>query len=159
MAAELFPAATIYALEIVPDTAAVLRSRVGQHDRIKSYNLGLAAHTGTLPVRYYQPASRHATYIDFPRSWTGEWIDCPVMRGDEFLAQEAIREIDFLKLDVEGAEAEALRGARRILVEHRPIVVCELHGDAARRQVLELLEGYRVDDLETPTRIVALKPC
>ena len=110
MAAELFPAATIYALEIVPDTAAVLRSRVGQHDRIKSYNLGLAAHTGTLPVRYYQPASRHSTYIDFPRSWTGEWIDCPVMRGDEFLAQEAIREIDFLKLDVEGAEHLVLQG-------------------------------------------------
>jgi FkbM family methyltransferase len=110
MAAELFPDAEIYALEIVPDTAAVLRARVGQHARIKCFDVGLAAHTGKLSVRYHQPASRHATFIDFPRSWTGEWIDCPVLRGDEFLAREGITAIDFLKLDVEGAEHLVLQG-------------------------------------------------
>jgi FkbM family methyltransferase len=110
MAAQLFPDARIYALEIVPATAAALQARVGQHDRIRSLNLGLVAHTGTLPVRYYQPASRHATFIDFPRTWTGEWIDCPVMRGDEFLAKEGIQGVDFLKLDVEGAEHLVLQG-------------------------------------------------
>jgi FkbM family methyltransferase len=110
MAAELFPDAMIYALEIVPDTAAALRAQVAQHERIKCFDFGLAAHTGKLPVRYYQPASRHATFINFPRDWTGEWIDCPVMRGDEFLAHEAIRDVDFLKLDVEGAEHLVLQG-------------------------------------------------
>jgi FkbM family methyltransferase len=110
MASDLFSNANIYALEIVPDTAATLQARVGHHARIKCFSLGLAAHTGKLPVRYYQPASRHATFIDFPRSWTGEWIDCPVMCGDEFIAREAIDHIDFLKLDVEGAEHLVLQG-------------------------------------------------
>src|SRR5688500_11030271 len=45
MAADVLPGATIYALEVVPDTAAALRARVRQHDRIKCFNLGLAAHT------------------------------------------------------------------------------------------------------------------
>ena len=119
MAAELFPNGMIHALEIVPETPAALRARVGQHDRIKCFDFGLAAHTGRLPIRYYAPANRHATFIDFPRSWTGEWIECPVMRGDEFLAQEGIPAIDFLKLDVEGAEHLVLQGLEANLRKQR----------------------------------------
>jgi len=37
------------------------------------------------------------------------------MRGDEFLAREGIREADFLKLDVEGAEHLALQGLEEVL--------------------------------------------
>ncbi len=39
------------------------------------------------------------------------------------------RRVTFLKLDVEGAESEALKGAERILTEQRPIVAaCVYHG-------------------------------
>jgi methyltransferase FkbM-like protein len=41
------------------------------------------------------------------------------MRGDEFLAREGIVEVDFLKLDVEGAEHLVLRGFDRLLRERR----------------------------------------
>jgi FkbM family methyltransferase len=110
MAAELFPSATVYALEIVPDTAATLRERTAQQHRIKSFKLGLAAHTGSLALRYHPAASTHATFTEYPHNWTGELIECPVMRGDEFLAREGISEVDFLKLDVEGAEHLVLQG-------------------------------------------------
>jgi FkbM family methyltransferase len=72
---------------------------------------------------------------------------------DEFAARE--RPPTLLKLDVEGAEAHVLRGARSILAENRPIVVCELHSDQARIDVLALLEDYAVEDLDGPSRIVA----
>ena len=110
MAAELLPAATIYALEVIPETAAALRSRTVQQDRIKAVNLGLAAHTGTLSLRYQRGASTHATFTEYPHSWTGEQVECPVMRGDDFLAREGIGDVDFLKLDVEGAEHLVLQG-------------------------------------------------
>lgn len=110
MAADLFPDATIYALEVVPDTAATLRERAGQRDRVRTFNLGLAAHTGTLSLHYHPAASTHATFTDYPHSWAGERIECPVMRGDDFLAREGIGAIDFLKLDVEGAEHLVLQG-------------------------------------------------
>jgi FkbM family methyltransferase len=119
MAADLLPQATIYALEIVPDTAATLRARTAQHDRIRCFNLGLAAHTGTLSLRYQAGASTHATFTDYPHSWIGERIDCPVMRGDDFLAREGIGEVDFLKLDVEGAEHLVIQGMEEHLREQR----------------------------------------
>jgi FkbM family methyltransferase len=110
MAAELFPEATIYALEAVPATAAELRSRVGTEQRIKPFNLGLAERSGTIVLNYHPGASTHATFTDYPHSWTGEWVECPVMRGDDFLTREGIEQVDFLKLDVEGAEHLALEG-------------------------------------------------
>jgi FkbM family methyltransferase len=119
IAAEMFPQATIYALEIIPATAAELRTRIAGQSRIKTFALGLADHTGMLTMRYHPSASAHATLTEYPHSWKGERIACPVVRGDEFLAREGIREVDFLKLDVEGAEHLALRGLEEVLRDRR----------------------------------------
>lgn len=52
-----------------------------------------------------------------------------------------------IKIDVEGHELEVLAGARRVLEEHRPVVICELStGDGAAR-LLEAL-GYKVTILD-----------
>jgi FkbM family methyltransferase len=119
MAAEVFPQSTIYALEVVPATAAELRTRVAGQDRISCFGLGLAEHTGRLTIHYNPAASAHSTHTDYPHSWKGERIECPVMRGDEFLAREGIVGVDFLKLDVEGAEHLVLRGLDGLLRERR----------------------------------------
>ncbi len=60
-----------------------------------------------------------------------------------------------MKLDVEGAEARALEGARHVLADAQPIVVCELHGAEQRERVPALLAGYSVEDLDSRDRIVA----
>jgi FkbM family methyltransferase len=119
LAAERFPQATILALEIVPATAAELRARTAGCDRIKPFNLGLAEHTGTLTIRYNAAASTHATVTEYPHRWEEQRIECPVVRGDELLAREGIGEVDFLKIDVEGAEHLVLRGFERLLRERR----------------------------------------
>jgi FkbM family methyltransferase len=119
MAAELFPEATIYALEAVPATAAQLRSRVGSARRVQPFNLGLAERSGTMVFNYHPGASTHATFTDYPHSWTGERVECPVLRGDNFLTQHGIGQVDFLKLDVEGAEHLALEGFEDALRQQR----------------------------------------
>jgi FkbM family methyltransferase len=57
---------------------------------------------------------------------------------------------DVVKMDIEGAEVAALRGASKLLAEHRPTLICELHG--TNRAVTELLEahGYAVRTVESP---------
>ena len=53
-----------------------------------------------------------------------------------------------LKMDIEGGEVAALRGAHRLLSEHRPVVLCELHG--TNEAISELLEaeGYELSTIE-----------
>jgi len=57
---------------------------------------------------------------------------------------------DLVKIDIEGAEVAALRGASTLLSTHRPTIICELHG--TNDAVCELLEshGYSLRSIETP---------
>ncbi len=66
------------------------------------------------------------------------------------------RKVDFMKIDIEGAELGALEGAERILREDRPIIVMEVADVATRevgyqaRKLLEFLEArdYEIQILE-----------
>jgi FkbM family methyltransferase len=61
----------------------------------------------------------------------------------------------FLKIDVEGAEASVLRGGRDVLRRSCPIILCELHGDDARSEVVPLLSGYDLQPIESEWRLGA----
>jgi FkbM family methyltransferase len=70
-------------------------------------------------------------------------------RADTLLTAGQIEVPDVIKLDVEGAEADVLRGALRAL-EHRPILFVATHGETAHRTCLDLLaaSGYTVSALD-----------
>jgi FkbM family methyltransferase len=48
---------------------------------------------------------------------------------------------DFIKCDVEGAECEVFKGARKMLAKHTPLVACEVHSDQNRAQLTQLFHA------------------
>lgn len=52
---------------------------------------------------------------------------------------------DLLKLDIEGGEVDALRGASRVLRDRKPAILLEVHGEEQEWECLVLLRaaGYR----------------
>ena len=48
---------------------------------------------------------------------------------------------DFIKIDVEGAELNVLRGATRLLAEIKPVIFCEVASECAGA-IADLLHGY-----------------
>jgi hypothetical protein len=49
---------------------------------------------------------------------------------------------DFIKMDIEGAETKALRGAQAILAGRKPSLIIEVHGREIEDECLELLKGH-----------------
>jgi len=60
---------------------------------------------------------------------------------DALIATFNLRQPDFIKLDVEGAEAGAVAGMMNTLEKHRPGFMIELHGREAASATLGLLGG------------------
>jgi FkbM family methyltransferase len=56
---------------------------------------------------------------------------------------------DLIKMDIEGGETLALKGARKMLAKTKPIVFLALHGDSQRRDCSKLLrdQNYNLFDL------------
>lgn len=71
---------------------------------------------------------------------------------DDVSAQEGIERIDFIKIDVEGSEWAVLRGARRMLQQHRPALMVELNDETASRA------GYTVDQMISWLDALGYKP-
>lgn len=83
------------------------------------------------------PGRRHLRKIEVPVST----IDAQLER---FPAPALV------KMDIEGGEAAALQGAKRLLTDVRPTLVCELHGTA--EPVMDVLDscGYSAITVEAP---------
>jgi FkbM family methyltransferase len=62
---------------------------------------------------------------------------------DKVLREQDIHHVDFLKLDVEGAEELVLRGAESMLKSMRPTIVFEVNLEAAKELVLSGTEAWR----------------
>jgi FkbM family methyltransferase len=88
--------------------------------------------------------------------------DISIVALDEEIPQANLPLPDFIKIDVEGWEIEALRGARHTLELHQPALLLEMHGESIRekkRKVAEIvaflweINYRRIRHLESGTAI------
>jgi len=65
----------------------------------------------------------------------------PLVSLDHLLEEGQILPPDFLKMDVEGAELQVLKGARKTLTTARPTLFLATHSDQLHRDCLSFLES------------------
>ena len=118
-ALKYLPGATVHAFEIAPATSAKLGANaVSMGDRLIVNACGLGEATGEITL-YYTPESDTASStvslaMDIARPNHGvtrvEEMKAPITTGDAYMAEHTLTHIDFLKIDVEGAELSVLKG-------------------------------------------------
>lgn len=83
---------------------------------------------------------------------------------DEMLSAGELRPPDYMKVDVEGAEYEALKGARKLLEKYHPVLFIDTHQREAHLPTIELLQelGYEFEILDgkslTATKELIARP-
>ena len=71
----------------------------------------------------------------------GESVEVPLTTIDQVVAELGLPRVDYMKLDIEGAEREALRGAMQTLTKNRPQLMIDSY--------------HREDDMEVLPAILA----
>lgn len=143
------PQTEVFAFEPVPRNLEYLRNNVARNRAENIVVEAAAVGDGEgeivlqIPDTHRLPAT--ATTRDRnPGVAAAATIPTPVrlVSVDGYLSGREHGSIDLIKLDVEGAEADTLRGAAEVIETHKPAILCEiLHGYAESAAINAMFEG------------------
>jgi FkbM family methyltransferase len=109
-------AVTVHAFEPSSAAFARLREHVGDRKTVQLVSKGIGATSGTSTLFSAVPGSVLASTYVSPldqEALPGEPIE--IVSIDDYCRAHGVEHIDLLKLDLEGGELDALRGAQRLL--------------------------------------------
>jgi FkbM family methyltransferase len=122
--AEFFgPACTVHAFEPSKDTYARLKQTIGERTNVVANNCGLSDSEGTLKL--FRNSERHTLASLYQRDLDhydlklDQVEEIRLSTVDAFCAAQKIERLHFLKIDIEGHELSALKGAARMIAEKR----------------------------------------
>jgi FkbM family methyltransferase len=134
----------IYAFEPSARQRILLKRNAVKNEalqRIQPEPYGLWSEHGAVRFRTHgalssvQSVSMLPSILDF-----GETV--PVIRLDQWIAKSEVRRLDLVKMDIEGAEIEALEGAVLTLARFRPILLIQAYHVRNGRRTFEACANF-----------------
>jgi FkbM family methyltransferase len=155
----------VYAYEPIPELAARLRQKFLKAI-VKKCALSDTVGTATLYIPDYRDAEGQVRMLDGWASMVKNYAEEKNAYPDKFpvvqeivvntttLDGEQISPIGFIKIDVEGAEIDVLKGGARTLAEQKPVLLIEIeerHRKDATKDVPNFMleygyKGYFIDE-------------
>jgi FkbM family methyltransferase len=127
MAKRVGKAGRVYAFEPLPENFSVLCENIrlnGYEGIVVAENKAVGAQTGRQRFRRVEHPDESHPFTPLSRLDLQGDLEVEVVALDDYFAD---RRVDFLKIDVEGAEVLVLKGMERIMCRDRPILLVELH--------------------------------
>jgi FkbM family methyltransferase len=117
------PSGRVLAFEAHPDTLRWLGRMIQLNglDNVTALNLAVADEPGELRISSHDPTSLGNTVVNQAEEEDGIRVRADTL--DNILDEQGVEVVDFLKMNIEGAETLALEGAARTLSRTRSICV------------------------------------
>jgi len=137
----------VYCFEPLTENVTVLQRNQSENhiQNMQIFPFALSDKNETLT--FYKDGSTFVSDLQHAGSAT-EILTCKI--GDEVLQENQIHRIDFIKIDVEGFEAQALRGLSNIIKSSQPVVMMEWNNDTTRELFAkynlfnDVFKGYQI---------------
>jgi FkbM family methyltransferase len=139
------PGGRVYAFEPLPRNLAFLKRHLALNRIENAVVIGAAVSDRSGTARFAEDSS-----VSKGRIGPDGSIEVTAVALDDWIGDGRLPRPDLLKIDVEGAEFQALQGARTLLASSHPTIFLSTHSGQAHRDCLALLEsiGYRVTPVD-----------
>ena len=139
-------ASEVFCFECIPSNIKVIDENLGMNPvlcaRVKVIPKALWSHSHEkLVFKDTGPGSRPCS--------DGAGVDVETETLDHFVSANGVERVDFIKMDIEGSEPEALVGAEQTIRKHRPQLAISIYHDLRHfasipRWIDDLSLGYRL---------------
>jgi FkbM family methyltransferase len=149
----------VVAVEPQPYAVAALRRSLdaNRYENLVVFEAAVSDRPGLLPF-YFRPEAVAASLVD---DGSSECRQVEVRSIDSMMQSEGLSRLDLIKLDVEGAEAAAVKGALESIRVHHPLVMFECwdpDSENTREAWGSLADaGYGFFDMVADQQVVRLK--
>lgn len=105
----------VFAFEAHPDNYAVLKQnlRGRKYSNVEIYNCAVSDQKGKMQLYVSSGSSNHSLLMGYTEE--SGIIDVESITIDSFLSEKGIKSVDFMKMDVEGAEPLVIAGMRNMI--------------------------------------------
>jgi FkbM family methyltransferase len=130
MANRVGPQGKVIAFEPLAENFSILQENIklNSHRNVVAENLALMSRTERIELRSATPGA--ITWVASARVDQNSAVESQTVEAislDEYVQKNGIPKVDFIEIDVEGAEASVLDGAAGVLDRDKPILLIELH--------------------------------
>jgi FkbM family methyltransferase len=139
-------AAHVFCFECIPSNIAIIQENL-------ALNPALSAKITVVHKALWSRSEEKFAFNDIgpgsrPAS-DGAGVEVETQALDDFVSANSLERVDFIKMDIEGCEPEALVGAERTIRKHRPQLAISIYHDLRHfasipRWIADLDLGYRL---------------
>ncbi len=149
LAARQVPRGAVYALEPAQENFDILQANIVTNglDHVSAHRVALSDTTGSIRL-YHGPQSWGHTLTAPPPALEATFEEVPTQTLEDFIAEHGIQSIDYLKMNIEGAEYKILLEAPRQVLHRIGFMMIELH-PAEDALAEELLARIRTEGFTT----------
>lgn len=145
LAASIAKQGRVYAFEPVPQAYRLLVKNAKNFTNIAPIQLGLGEKKCSEKI-YYNDENLHLSTLADSKMYEevekhfSKCQEINIVGLDEYIAQNQINRVDFLKIDTEGYEKEILVGAKKSIKKFKPVIaVSAYHQKNDKKDIVELV--------------------
>ena len=148
MAISLSGVTELHAFEISPPTFKILYDNCSELSNIRLNPFGLGAEAGVATIHHAPDSSDRTSLFLIDDGFSRKSLAAELRTGDGYMHDAGINEITLLKIDVEGADLDVLRGFSSSFDNQRVTAVQFEHGGPSiesrtfLRDKIEYLQGF-----------------
>ncbi|MCL5019250.1 MAG: FkbM family methyltransferase [Patescibacteria group bacterium] len=139
----------VYAFEPVKETFEILKKNTSPYPNVFCYNYGLGDENVKKKIFVYRGATGGSTFEDSGMisarcNRANELLEeeAQIVTMDDFVEENKVSKVDFIKMDTEGYELQILKGARKMIGKFKPVIsVSAYHHEDDKEEIPKLVKS------------------
>lgn len=117
-----------YSFEPIPFTFNILKENIRLNGLdVEIFNIGISNKNETVDFYFNTSEIASSSMKDLRENKENtEIVKCQIRKLDDFIKENNINKIDFMKIDIEGSELFAIQGGLESIKKFKPIIFCEM---------------------------------